>query len=348
MKTGIWVLVLAMLFGTDLLACGDTSSANGCAAEYKYAWEMSPPSDGVTEIAFAKMLEMHPMRALFDGDEKTFWMTEPEYVRGGIQWSLSSHSSDLIIEGIRILGGCAMDEGAFEDQNRIKTIEFTFGDKTKRIHLKNEKKLQEFLFKKPFNSRSADFKVLSVYPGKKNRVTCISELQYITKNKGIWPNTNGYLFETVGAQYTYPNYGLYFQGKQIGYVGGEAVGFDWNEEGYVVLSDGRLSRDFLFGHISKFRGDISIDFDKDDPPLPKGVKRFPLQGQGEVSTIGWVNKQFFCAALCEFEYPIEKSTIFLFENVKGNLKLRKTKTYPNKEIVDSFYNQESLKYCPEP
>src|SRR3990167_3576637 len=113
MKTRLWLFALAAVlmtpFATDLWACGERPPPNGCARDFGYLWNITPPSDGTTEYACTEMQEKHPMWALFDGDEKTSWMTRPEYYAPEkiINWNIWSKTGELSFEGVRVLGSCS-------------------------------------------------------------------------------------------------------------------------------------------------------------------------------------------------------------------------------------------------
>lgn len=352
MKNGLWILfVLAVLPSVDVFACGDPTSPNGCSPELKYVWKADFPDMWGEKIeAFNDFLEKYPMRALFDQDPKTFWMTGvPFSEKKGINWFLQSNFDPLTVEMVRIDGTCQIQGGHFQDQNRVKKITLKIGKKEKSFLLKDKQGVQEFSLKRLDKSKEWDVTVEKIYPGKKNKNTCITSLQFVTKESGAWPKPPRYLFETVPGEYVYPSYSIIYEGKIRGAISGYGSSFYFHRDGSVVISDSEASG-FLFGHFSDLQGRFRMD-EINAKNLPKKISYFDFDSKPflDVAWASWSDENHLCVSRIAIEIPeSSKSAFFHLYQKKGRkLKLLKEVKVPTEEACEAWREDTLAKYCPK-
>lgn len=359
MKTGFFLLVF--LFAVDALACGEAFPPNGCSPQVSYVWQHSVPeydSKLSSELnqkirnQFDLNLEKYPMRALFDDNDTTFWMTSSPKA----EWDLYLRS--LTLQKVLVDGTCRMEGGDFQDQNRIQKLKLTIGKKIQTFLLKDQPGIQEFSLKRPIENYHVKIVVEKIYPGKKNNNTCITSLGFVTKEVGKWPGSLDYLFETWPGEYVYQSYNVFYKGKNIGLVQGEFPSFTWNDvrhDGYVTITaDGS---GFLFGHVSNLKGVVDFNL-LDEKTHPKNMTFIGFDvSQGypkayrSIVFVDWLDEKVLCIGRKNFEDPSDSASFHLYRRGEGaKLKLLKEVEVPQEE-VDVALESENIsvsKFCPKP
>lgn len=346
MKRGVFILVF--LFAGDVFACGEPTSPNGCSPELKYVWdatipEYNPEQDPESREQFDRYLENYPMRALFDENDKTFWMTEGTMAK----WFLRANFGPLTFQKIRVDGTCRIAEGDFQDQNRVKKLTLKIGKTQRYFLLKDKQGVQEFSLKRPVKSHELEILVEKIYPGEKNNNTCITSLEFVTKEVGKWPASLDYLFETKPGEYVYPNYNIFHKGKKRGEIHGDFTSFNFQRDGYVTVSDSGIFG-FLFGHFSDLNGIVDVySLDKKTHPKKMSFIDFDPKQRLDLAWASWPNEKNLCIGRLGVELPAESAYFLLYRNEGGKLKLLKEVKVPGEKAHDAWEKGALNQYCPK-
>lgn len=112
----------------------------------------------------------------FDGNRSTAWVTNND----GVGQSISVHfKAPAAISAVSILNSVATNETEYQRSNRVHTVRMTLSDGTSQLLTFEDKlKSQRFELQMPAVADWVKFDIVSVFRGKKNDHTVISEIAF--------------------------------------------------------------------------------------------------------------------------------------------------------------------------
>ena len=118
----------------------------------------------------------HRPKLAVDGNPATAWMTKAE----GVGQTITMHfKSPATITSVSILNGDGMDLEHYQADNRVRTMRMTLGDGTAQVLSFADKiEMQRFAVEHRVLTETVHFEILSVFKGKKNNWTAISEIAF--------------------------------------------------------------------------------------------------------------------------------------------------------------------------
>jgi len=132
-----------------------------------YGWRLSTSS-------YLSNSQMYAADNLFDKSLHTAWV-EGAKVEGIGEWVLIKFDYSKKIEDIGIFNGYQKSARLFEDNNRVRELEISVSDGSKKVVTLQDVKDVEWI---PLNKRIQwiKFKIVSVYRGGKYNDTCLTEI----------------------------------------------------------------------------------------------------------------------------------------------------------------------------
>jgi hypothetical protein len=118
----------------------------------------------------------HRPKLAFDGDEKTAWMTKDE----GVGQTIRVHfKTPAAITSVSIFNGNGEDLIRYYANNRVRSLRMKFSDGTTQvISLEDKMQMQRFELEHRTVTEWVEFEILSVFKGKRNNWTAISEIAF--------------------------------------------------------------------------------------------------------------------------------------------------------------------------
>jgi hypothetical protein len=137
-----------------------------------YGWKVSSSS-------YLNNATIYAPDNLFDKSLHTAW-AEGAKNEGVGEWALIKFDYDKKIDDIGIFNGYQKNTNLFEDNNRVKELEISISDGTKKIVTLEDAKDVQWI---PLNKQTQwiKFRILSVYKGKKYNDTCLTEIIFSHK-----------------------------------------------------------------------------------------------------------------------------------------------------------------------
>lgn len=177
-------LALLLSFVTmNTLAAGD---------EFNRLYVASGEAKSFLQSNWNKYQENYHPNYAFDDNEATAWVEGSEGYGEGeeLSWEVSELQTADEAK-LRIRNGYQKSKSLFAANSSVQEAEVTLVGKkvnfvtTQKIKLENKMGWQEFIFKLPENHglSKISFKILSTYPGKTYKDTCISDIEVLVKSK---------------------------------------------------------------------------------------------------------------------------------------------------------------------
>ena len=118
----------------------------------------------------------HRPNMAFDSDQKTAWITQNE----GVGQSITVHfKTPAAITNVSIFNGNGMDLVRYQANNRVRSLRMKFSDGTTQVvSFEDKMQMQRFELEHRTVTEWVQFEILSVFKGKKNDWTAISEIAF--------------------------------------------------------------------------------------------------------------------------------------------------------------------------